>query len=146
VKKVYSAGGIVYRTENKKIFFLLIKHNKAGHWSFPKGHIGDKILDETIESAALREVSEEGGVVAEIVYNTPFINSYFLVEDKVKAKKTVKYFLMRYVTGSLDDHDNEVSEAEFVEYSHGLTKLTYDIDKKILQKTYKIVKKIEQIN
>src|SRR3989344_3833274 len=72
-----SAGGLVYKLENGKILWLLIKVLTSGKYrgvsskivkktvyKFPKGHLQK---GEFLKAAALREAEEEGKVKAEIV-------------------------------------------------------------------------------
>ena len=53
-----SAGGIVFRRDGERTFFLLIRDSYR-NWGFPKGHLED---GEDPASAALREVGEETGL------------------------------------------------------------------------------------
>ena len=53
-----SAGGIVFRRDGDRTFFLLIRDSYR-NWGFPKGHLED---GEEPATAALREVSEETGL------------------------------------------------------------------------------------
>lgn len=53
-----SAGGIVFRRDGERTFFLLIR-DPYRNWGFPKGHLED---GERPEAAALREVAEETGL------------------------------------------------------------------------------------
>ncbi len=128
-----SAGGVVYRLIDGKRHWLIIQHNGAKHWGFPKGHVGDKIDNEGLEDAALREVAEEGGIEAKIVKDEPFNNSYFYTLKGAPRKKTVYYFLMEYISGDTKNHDFEVQEAKFVPEEEVLNILTYKNDKKILE-------------
>ena len=54
----YSAGGVVFRSTDKGVEFLLIEDLK-GRWSVPKGHVES---GETLEQTALREIGEETGL------------------------------------------------------------------------------------
>jgi len=58
-----SAGVLIFRKENGKIFYLLLHYpainRKGGHWEFPKGHIE---AGENEETAAKRETEEETGI------------------------------------------------------------------------------------
>jgi len=58
-----SAGVIIFRREEGKIYYLLLHYpginRKGGHWEFPKGHIEN---NETEENAAIRETLEETGI------------------------------------------------------------------------------------
>jgi len=124
-----STGGIVYKKEGGILLWLLVKHKGAGHWGFPKGHIGDLIKGERMEDAALREVREEGGITAEIVQHKPFITQYFFRRGDVLHSKKVYYFLMKYISGNTDDHDHEVTDAKFAREEELFKTLTFDSDK-----------------
>lgn len=132
-----STGGIVFKKERDILLWLLVKHKDAGHWGFPKGHIGDTIENERIEDAALREVKEEGGITAEIVHHKPFITQYFFQRGNVLHNKKVHYFLMKYISGNGDDHDHEVSDAIFVREEELLKMLTFDLDKNAFEELKK---------
>ncbi len=59
------AGGIVYRVQQDKIYYLLVQAKPTPeHWVLPKGHIEP---GEDPEEAARREIREETGVEAEII-------------------------------------------------------------------------------
>src|SRR5215210_5279704 len=53
-----SAGGVVFRVEDGRPLFLLIRDSYR-NWGFPKGHVES---GEAPEQAALREVAEETGL------------------------------------------------------------------------------------
>jgi 8-oxo-dGTP pyrophosphatase MutT (NUDIX family) len=55
-----SAGGIVFRRDGDRTFFLLIRDSYR-NWGFPKGHLED---GEEPATAALREVGEETGLAS----------------------------------------------------------------------------------
>ena len=58
------AGGVVVRGRGEDLRILLVTAKRQpSQWVFPKGHIE---AGETAESAAIREVEEEAGVVAAI--------------------------------------------------------------------------------
>lgn len=142
IKKEYSAGGIVYRHNSDGLRdWLLIQHAAARHWGFPKGHIGDKVKNESSEEAALREVLEEGAVHASIIYREPIIIEYDYHHGTERRHKTVKYYLMEYNSGDPEEHDDEVSEALFVPEDQIHTKITYDNDKEAFEKALLILQK-----
>jgi ADP-ribose pyrophosphatase YjhB (NUDIX family) len=72
----------------------ICQHSQHKGWVFPKGFVGDINKDETNETAALREVEEEGGVKAKIKDPEPIIAKYEYQFEGVLYKKTVYYFLM----------------------------------------------------
>ncbi len=133
-EKLVSAGGLVFRNKDSKREWLLIQPKGTGRWTFPKGKIGDKVAQETEKEAALREVKEEGGVVAEIVFSEPLEINYLYRWQGRLIRKTVKYFVMRYVAGSPHDHDWEVDDARFWEEEKALQLLTFKNEKDVLRK------------
>lgn len=132
MKREFSAGGIVFK--GKKV--LLTKHSQNKHWSFPKGLIDP---GQTSKEAALREVKEEGGVEAEILDKVGYSKYvYFLNGEKIF--KVVTYFLMKYKSGSIKDHDWEVEEAGWYEVEDALKQLTFSQDKELLKKALMLLK------
>lgn len=145
-KKEISAGGIVYKKENSRIFILLIspapresatKEAFRTIWTFPKGWGGDH-EGESIETTALREVKEEGGVEAKLVQDLGEVQ-YFFRWQEANVYKTVKFFLMEYIGGNPEDHDHEVDEAKWFEIGEVEGKLVYKTDKEVFEKAKKIL-------
>lgn len=139
IKYEISAGGIVFK-KNKKCLWLVVQHSQHKGWVFPKGLVGDKKINEKMEEAALREVEEEGGVKAKIVYKKPVKVNYMYRFNEYLIKKTVYYFLMEYITGDPKNHDWEVSEAKFLSPDEVKKTLTYTSDKKAFEKILTIFK------
>lgn len=133
-----SAGGIVFRRINGITEWLVIQHAGKGHWGFPKGHVGDTVDNESRETAAVREVLEEGGIVAKIVHPLPFRNEYFYTYAGEKRKKQVFYFVMEYISGDCSDHDDEVSEARWLAAPATAHTLTFPSEKAIFQQVIKL--------
>lgn len=130
IKEEVSAGGIVYKKDKGRILWLICQHSQHKGWVFPKGLVGDHNPNETKETAALREVNEEGGVKTKIVNPNPVITHYQYVWGGKLIKKTVYYFLMEYISGDPKNHDWEMSEAKFVPQEKVNETLTYQSDKK----------------
>jgi 8-oxo-dGTP pyrophosphatase MutT (NUDIX family) len=135
-----SAGGIVYKKGKYETFWLIIKHSSYHKWTFPKGLIGDKVEQESAKSAAIREVEEEGGIKAEIVDDNPFVVNYSYKHKDFLVKKTVYYYLMKYISGDVKDHDHEVSDASFEDVKDVREFLSFDSDKKAFEHMLKIQK------
>ncbi len=130
MKREFSAGGIVFKGDQ----VLLTKHSQNHHWSFPKGLIDPP---QTSKEAALREVKEEGGVEAEILDKVGY-SKYVYTFNGEKIFKVVTYFLMKYISGSPEDHDFEVEEAGWYEIEEALKTLSFSQDKDLLKKAVKI--------
>jgi len=143
-----SAGGLVYKIENNKIFWLLIKtlaNQKTENFNnqskpnrtiykFPKGHLKD---DEFLKQAALREVEEEGRVKAKVIIKLGS-NDYIIWDKEQKRKiiKKVTFFLMEYLSqSSLKYYDTEmVLERSWFGFEEALGKLAFDSEKLLLKK------------
>ncbi len=136
-KKEISAGGVVYKKEDGQIFILMInpKSRDFGppedYWTWPKGKQDKE--GENLEQVAIREVKEEGGVTAEIQNELGYVK-YFRNWAGDEAIKFVHYFLMKYLDGNPDDHDEEVAHAEWVRFEEAESRLKFDTDKEIFAK------------
>lgn len=143
MKVVYhvSAGGIVFKKDKEQTFWLIVQHSGHKGFVFPKGLVADKNSDETLEEAALREVKEEGGVEAKIVFKEPIKTQYQYRWQNQLIKKTVYYFLMEYLAGDPKNHDWEVSQAKFIGKDEVEKILSYRSDKEAFEKMLRIYQK-----
>jgi 8-oxo-dGTP diphosphatase len=138
-----SAGGIVFKKirnskfEIRNLLWLICQHSQHHGWVFPKGLVGDENAEESLETAALREVYEEGGVKAKIINKKPIKTGYQYRFEGNLIKKTVYYFLMEYLSGDPDNHDWEMSEAKFVPETDVKKILTYPSDRQAFEKILK---------
>jgi 8-oxo-dGTP diphosphatase len=129
----FSAGGIVLKKENGVIHILLAQHAKHKGWGFPKGHIADKIENESQESTAIREVKEETGIDAQIISFASEENYTFTLHSD-KRKKTVYYFFMQYTGGDFSEKDHEMMDVTWIPMDNVEEKLTYKNAKKMFRK------------
>jgi 8-oxo-dGTP pyrophosphatase MutT (NUDIX family) len=141
-KKEISAGGVVYKKQDGQIFILMInpKSRDFGppedYWTFPKGKQDKE--GEDLRQVAVREVREEGGVNAEIEQELGYVK-YFRNWAGDEAIKFVHYFLMKYLDGNPEDHDEEVSEAGWFELKEAEGKLKFNTDKDVFEKAKKFL-------
>ena len=134
MKNEISSGGIVFNKKDNKIYWLIVQHSQHKGWGFPKGLVGDEEIQESKEKAALREVSEEGGVKTKIVYKEPIKTQYTYRFKDMLIKKDVYYFLMEYISGDPKNHDWEISNAKFVTKEEVTKTLTYKTDRGAFEK------------
>ena len=119
---------------------LMARFNRGGklEWCIPKGHLED---DETFEQAALREVREETGLVAEIITHLGEVN-YQFIQDGKRIAKTVHVYLMQQTGGDLSfEHDphKEASELEWVPVSELLARLSHGNEKRIAKLAIELI-------
>ena len=103
-------GAVVYARNNGDLYLALV-HDIFGHWTLSKGKIGDKIKDETVEQATVREIKEEMDL--DIVIKEKIGENEYVASDPHvgKKRKHVSYFLAESKfdevklkqTGGLDD-------------------------------------------
>ncbi len=128
IKYEVSAGGLVLRRNGASLDALLIGRGMPRVWSLPKGHLEAR---ETHEMAALREVREETGCWAEIYCKLSEI-SYWFYLNGTKHKKSVHFYLMRYISGDTANHDHEVDEAAWFEIKAAKKALKYVNEKRLV--------------
>jgi 8-oxo-dGTP pyrophosphatase MutT (NUDIX family) len=128
IKYEVSAGGLVFRQSAAGLQALLIGRGTPRVWTLPKGHVEAR---ETLEIAALREVREETGCWAEIFTKLSEI-SYWFYLNGAKHKKSVHFYLMRYLSGDTANHDHEVDEAAWFEVKAAKRALKYVNEKRLV--------------
>jgi 8-oxo-dGTP diphosphatase len=144
MKFEFSAGGVVFKREDGKIFVLLAQHSQHHGWVFPKGLIGDREDNkhQTKEETALREVEEETGVVATILEPlTPVV--YWYQWEGEKRKKTVYYYVMKFVSGDFAKRDHEMEDVEWLPIDDVEERLTYPSDKKVWAEARKVINNLK---
>ena len=135
----HSAGGIAYRAGQNGIEIAIIKTSEEGRWQLPKG-----IVDpgETPDQAALREVSEEAGITCELIEPIDTIEYWFIGSydgPKKRYHKKVSFFLMKYLSGDVANHDHEVSEARWVFFDEALKMLVFKNEKDVVEKARTLI-------
>jgi 8-oxo-dGTP pyrophosphatase MutT (NUDIX family) len=126
-----SAGGIVIRFADAIPHFVAGRRRRerdGATWTLPKG---TPILGESLEETALREVQEETGLRVRIVSPLDSI-SYTFVQHGTRIYKTVHYFLMEPIGGSLEDHDHEFEEVRWVSFQEAPALLSFETERSLV--------------
>ncbi len=124
-----SAGGVVHRTVDGHIEIALAHRRHPRLWALPKG---TPDAGETLEETALREVREETGLEVALEASIRAIG-YVFVHGRTRYHKTVHFFRMRAIGGSVDDHDHEFDEVAWVPADEALELMTYDTDRAVAE-------------
>ena len=108
--EIKAAGGVVLNAEGKVLMIF-----RRGKWDFPKGKIED---GETIEEAALREVSEETGLQQlSIVKPLPDTFHTYKLGGKWVGKTTAWYIMKSDVPENLvPQTEEDIEEARWVKF------------------------------
>ena len=116
----FSAGGVVVREMQGRPFVAVVRVREQ-ILALPKGH---PFGDESPADAARREVREETGLEAELVEKLGDVR-YWYVRGGERVRKVVAFFLFRYSSGSVEDHDHEVEEALWIPLEDAPARLAY---------------------
>jgi 8-oxo-dGTP pyrophosphatase MutT (NUDIX family) len=120
VIREFSTGGVMVRNFHGRPFVAVISV-REGVFGLPKGHPEG---DEASVDAAAREVREETGISGEPVEKLGDIR-YWYWRDGQRVMKIVSFFLFRYRSGSVENHDHEVESASWMPLEEAADKLTY---------------------
>jgi 8-oxo-dGTP pyrophosphatase MutT (NUDIX family) len=127
-----SCGGVVIRETDAGLEICLGRRRRerdGSSWSLPKGTPDNS---ESIEQTALREVAEETGLNVKISAPVGAIE-YFFTQSGTRIHKTVHFFLMEAVGGSLDEHDHEFDEVRWVPIDEARRLLSYPTERQVVE-------------
>src|SRR6516225_3941181 len=126
-----SAGGAVVRGGDV-IVVVPVKRDAQRRrvLVLPKGHLDP---GETDEAAAVREVAEETGVVAELIDKLGDVE-YSYERRGRRRNKRVAFYLFSYMSGRLEDHDHEIEDARWMPLEAAVRELTYPGEREIVRR------------
>src|SRR5919198_4131055 len=126
-EREFSAGGVVVRRLRGRLYIAAVRVKDGSVLALPKGHIDP---GESAAEAAAREVREETGVEGTLVERLEDIR-YWYVRGGTRVLKVVSFFLFRYRSGSVRNHDHEVDSAEWVPLAEAPKLLAYRGEKQV---------------
>ena len=127
----FSAGGVVVDGD-KVVVIVPVKRASDGRrvLGLPKGHPDG---DETPEQAARREVAEEAGVTVELIDELGEVRYNYERRGRTVAKR-VRFYLFRYVSGDVADHDHEIEDARWMQIEQASRDLTYAGEREMVRR------------
>lgn len=131
-----SAGGVVFRVEDGKIVFLLIRDSYQ-NWGFPKGHLEQ---GELPEAAALREVGEETGVSELTIRGSiDAIDWYFRFRGQL-VHKYCHFFLMETTETSTSPQRAEgITACRWTRFEEAEALISYSNARDVLRRAQELV-------
>jgi len=137
MKFEFSAGGIIFKKEGKKILIALIL-DSYDKWTFPKGHIEK---GEKPEVAAVREAGEETGLrKLKVVKLLDKIDYWFKQKGELFHKFVYFYLMNAPSTAKLSPQISEIKKAEWRSLDETIKRLGYKEDLELLKKAVLILK------
>ncbi len=163
IEREFSSGGVVFKKESKHTLWLVRKTAPSEiysetFWMLPKGWIDDEAggrpgpmasgkvrADVTsLENAALREVSEEGGIEARIVKKIGTIKYTFTHPIRGNIMKFVTFFLMEWKKDLQDGYGEETTEIRWLPFEEAYKTLSFSGEKQTLKKAKEILASLAQ--
>lgn len=158
VTREFSSGGVVYKKEGNKILWLVRKTAASElfpkqFWMLPKGRIDDtgedtpgpmasgqiRADEDSLQKAAVKEVSEEGGVEAAIINKIETIKYSFIHPTVGKVLKFVTFYLMIWKRNLPRGFDNETAEIAWLSFEEAYEKLSFKQEKSVLKKAKELL-------
>jgi len=149
----FSSGGIVFKKEEDEVLWLVAKTATSKFypkpiWRLPKGWIDDagrgipgpmasgkiKADEESLQTNALREVREEGGVEAKILKKIGSIKYFYTFPGRGRILKFVTFYLMEWRRDLPEGFDYETSEVAWLPYDEARKILYSGGEKQMLKK------------
>lgn len=125
-----SAGGVICRRQNGQLEIALVGKISPRRWSLPKG--GPQ-RGESLEQAAVREVTEETGLQARLIAPLGEIDYWFRLGGQ-RHFKTVHFYLMQAVGGDVSQHDHEYDLVEWFALDQARRDMSYPSEIEIVER------------
>lgn len=138
-----SAGGVAFRWSAAGPQLAIVSVKPKLRWQLPKG-----IVDpgESPEATAVREVREEAGVETDLLDLIEIIEYWyrsFRNGKPVRYHKYVHFYLLRYRSGNVADHDHEVEESRWVSFDEALALLAFKGERAVVEKAREMILRSE---
>ena len=121
-----TSGAVLYTEKDGERRYLLVR-GKSGHIGFPKGHVE---YGETEREAALREISEETGLLPALCEGFREEYTFTTLENSIK---TGAFYLARYDYTAVKKQEEEITDDWLLSYEEAYEKLNWQQDKEILK-------------
>lgn len=120
MSEILQAGGIVFWGDG-----VVLRRTAKGEWVFPKGHIED---GESAEQAALREVEEETGLRAQVLFEAGEVR--FMFDGKPHR---VRFFAMQATQATPAWERHRDIDAFRVPIQKALERASFDDTRRVLE-------------
>lgn len=163
IMREFSTGGAVFRKvkgkkQELKVLWLVAKNAPSDLypneiWRLQKGWIDDrdggknpgpissgeiKATESDLQTGAIREVREEGGVIAKIIKKIG-TTKYLMNSTRGRVMKFVTFYLMKYISQAPEGFCFETSEVLWLPITEAIQKVTHTNEKEILKIASKLL-------
>ena len=123
-----SAGGVAFRRGPGGVEVVLVGQLEPERWVLPKGTPHRR---ESLEQAAVREVTEETGLHVRLIRPLLDVDYWFVIRG-VRHFKTVHFYLMEVVGGDTTLHDAEYDLVECFPIDVAAERLSFPNEREVL--------------
>jgi 8-oxo-dGTP pyrophosphatase MutT (NUDIX family) len=139
-----SAGGVAFRWRDSEPELAIVSVKPKLRWQLPKG-----IVDpgESAQVTAVREVREEAGVETDLIKLIETIEYWYRsvkYGKPVRFHKFVHFYLLKYRSGEVSDHDHEVEEARWVTFDEALELLDFKSERDVVEKARTMLSELRE--
>jgi 8-oxo-dGTP diphosphatase len=139
-----SAGGVAFRWNNSEPEIAIVSVKPKLRWQLPKGIVDE---GESPQVTAMREVREEAGVETELIKLIETIEYWYRsvkYGKPVRYHKFVHFYLLKYKSGNVADHDHEVEESRWVSFDEALELLDFKSERDVAEKAREMIASIDK--
>jgi 8-oxo-dGTP pyrophosphatase MutT (NUDIX family) len=145
IEKQVSSGGVAYRTgeAGPEVALVYVRFGGKERWQLPKGIVDE---GETPQETARREVREEAGIEAELLAPIDVIEYWYVGSSRkrrVRFHKFVHFFLFRYVSGDVNNHDREVIETRWVSIDEAESMLAFKNEREMVSRAREMIEAMD---
>lgn len=124
--QVLAAGAVVIRDDGGEPMVLAVHRPRYDDWSLPKGKLEP---GERFETAAIRELHEETGVVGRLLAELPPTD----YTDRKGRSKRVRWWTVQPLEQHDRAPDDEVDDVRWLSAADALAILSYDADRSLVE-------------
>jgi bis(5'-nucleosidyl)-tetraphosphatase len=128
--KTRACGAVIYRKDQGRILFLLLKHSNGNHWSLAKGHTEGT---ETEVQTALREIDEETGLKVKL---KPGFREAIRYNPSADVEKTVVFFLAKAKGKKVRLQKSEILNAAWLELEDALKLMSHKDTAEVVRRAH----------
>ncbi|MGB8983233.1 MAG: NUDIX hydrolase [Anaerolineales bacterium] len=134
-----SAGGVAFRWKDSKPEIAIVSVKPKLRWQLPKG-----IVDpgESPEVTAVREVKEKAGLETDrlgLIETIEYWYRSLKYGKPVRYHKFVHFYLLKYRSGDVSEHDHEVEESRWVSLDEALEMLDFKGEREVVAKARQMI-------